>query len=249
LSLRRGRTSNGGGGPRGGRAAGARAGADARTTTGGGAAGAGAAPLSGRDLAALRSRLREIIEPVVTAAGYDVEELSVTRAGRRYLVRLTVDGDGGVSLDAVAVISRQVSRALDAAEEAGGEILTGEYELQVSSPGVDRPLTAPRHWRRNVGRLVQVRVADRQLTGRVLAADEVGIVLDVGGTHHEHAYGELGQGRVQLEFARLAALSDADLENLLEPVATDDDNETDDTDTDDLDETVEDELEEEEDGE
>src|SRR5690348_11641205 len=81
-----------------------------------------------------RARVREVVEPVVSAAGYDVEGLSLSRAGRRHLVRLTVDRDGGVNLDAVAEVSRLVSAALDAAE-AGGEVLfVGEYELQVSSP-------------------------------------------------------------------------------------------------------------------
>jgi ribosome maturation factor RimP len=171
-----------------------------------------------------RARLHEVIEPVVAAAGYDVEGLSVARAGRRHLVRLTVDHDGGVNLDAVADVSRLVSAALDAAEAGGEELFAGEYELQVSSPGVDRPLTLPRHWRRNVGRLVQVRAGDRQLTGRVVAADDQGVVLVVGEpgkpgkpgkeTEHELSYDGLGAGKVQLEFARAAALTDDDLEEI-----------------------------------
>ncbi len=158
-----------------------------------------------------RARVRELIEPVVTGAGYDLDGLSLSRAGRRHLVRLTVDRDGGVNLDAVAEVSRLVSAALDAAE-AGGEVLfVGEYELQVSSPGVDRPLTLPRHWRRNVGRLVQVRAGDRQLTGRVMKADDDGVVLSVDGTDHEFPYADLGSGKIQLEFSRVEAVSDDDL--------------------------------------
>jgi ribosome maturation factor RimP len=168
-----------------------------------------------------RARLREVIEPVVAAGGYDVEGLSVSRAGRRHLVRLTVDRDGGVNLDAVADVSRLVSAALDDVEAGGEELFAGEYELQVSSPGVDRPLTLPRHWRRNVGRLVQVRAGDRQLTGRIVGADADGVVLSVGGIEHELRYGELGAGKVQLEFARAAALTDDDLEEI--PVANDHD--------------------------
>ena len=103
-----------------------------------------------------RAQLRAVVEPVVGAAGYDLEDLTVSRAGRRYVVRVVVDGDGGLDLDAVADVSRAVSAALDAAEETGGEIVAGEYQLEVSSPGVDRPLTLPRHWRRNIGRLVKV---------------------------------------------------------------------------------------------
>jgi ribosome maturation factor RimP len=152
------------------------------------------------DLAAVRARVRAVIEPVVTAAGYDLEDVTLSLAGRRHLLRILVDADGGITLDDVAVVSREISAALDAADEADGEVLAGEYQLEVGSPGVDRPLTAPRHWRRNVGRLVTV----GGRTGRVLAADDEGIVLDVDGTSHELPYAGLGPGRVQIEFKRLA---------------------------------------------
>jgi ribosome maturation factor RimP len=140
-----------------------------------------------------------VIEPVVTAAGYDLEDLSLSRAGRRHVLRVLVDRDGGINLDDVAVVSRDMSAALDAAEENGDEVIAGEYQLEVGSPGVDRPLTLPRHWRRNVGRLVAV----NGMTGRVSAADDEGVVLDVAGTAHEIAYGELGPGKVQIEFTRM----------------------------------------------
>jgi ribosome maturation factor RimP len=150
------------------------------------------------------ARLREVIAPVVATAGYDLEGLTVSRAGRRHLVRVLVDGDYGISLDDIADVSRAVSAALDSAEEIGGELIAGEYQLEVGSPGVDRPLTLPRHWRRNVGRLVQVRARDRQLAGRIVGADDDGVVLDTAGTAHELLYDDLGPGRVQIEFSRLA---------------------------------------------
>lgn len=166
------------------------------------------------DLATRRDRLREVIEPVVAAAGYDLEDLSVSRAGRRHVVRVIVDADGGINLDAVADVSRAVSAALDAAEEAGGDLVAGEYQLEVSSPGVDRPLTLPRHWRRNVGRLVKVTVrgpeGDRQLTGRVAGADDERVVLETEAGRAEHSYAELGPGRVQVEFSRLDEIDEAD---------------------------------------
>jgi ribosome maturation factor RimP len=151
------------------------------------------------DLAAARARVRAVIEPVVKAAGYDLEDITLSRAGRRHLLRILVDADGGITLDDVAVVSREISAALDAADEADGEVLAGEYQLEVGSPGVDRPLTAPRHWRRNVGRLVTV----GGRTGRILAADDEGIVLDVDGMSDELPYAELGEGLVQIEFKRL----------------------------------------------
>src|SRR5262250_1987602 len=93
-----------------------------------------------------------LLEPVITAAGMDLESVRVSPAGRRRLLRLVVDADGGVGLDEIAEVSREVSARLDASG-AMGDI---PYTLEVSSPGVDRPLTEPRHWRRARGRLVSV---------------------------------------------------------------------------------------------
>lgn len=151
------------------------------------------------DLAAARARVRQVIEPVLADAGYDLEDVSVTRAGRRHVVRVLVDTDGGIKLDDVAVVSREISAALDEAEERGGEVLAGEYQLEVGSPGVDRPLTLPRHWRRNRGRLVAV----DGLTGRVVDVGDEGVVLDVDGVPRSVAFAELGPGKVQIEFKRL----------------------------------------------
>ncbi|GIF02872.1 ribosome maturation factor RimP [Actinoplanes siamensis] len=151
------------------------------------------------DLAAARARLREVVEPVVARSGYDLEDLTLTRAGRRFVVRVLIDADGGIGLDDVAVVSREISEALDAADEQGGEVLAGEYQLEVGSPGVDRPLTEPRHWRRNIGRLVAV----NGLTGRVLRTGDAGVTLDVDGAERELAWAELGRGQVQIEFKRM----------------------------------------------
>jgi len=162
----------------------------------------------GRTAVGSPARLRAVVEPVVRDAGYDLEDLKVSRAGRRAVVRVVVDSDHGVNLDAVATVSRAVSRALDEAERSGGELIAGEYTLEVSSPGIDRPLTLPRHWRRNVGRLVKVRAGERQVTGRVISADEHGVALDVAGERLAVAYPDLGPGRVQLELTRLPELTD-----------------------------------------
>ena len=148
-----------------------------------------------------RRHLLELLSPVVAAAGYDLDDVSVTAAGRRSLIRVTVDADGGIDLDAVAAVTRVVSDALDAdADAAGGGAFAGPYVLEVSSPGVDRPLTEPRHWRRARGRLVTVDVGDTALTGRVLDASDAGVTLDVSGQQREIAWQQLGRGRVQVEF-------------------------------------------------
>jgi ribosome maturation factor RimP len=167
-------------------------------------------PTSG-DLAAYKARLRDVIEPLARSAGYDLEDLSVVRMGRRHVVRVTVDRDGGVGLDAVAELSRDISHGLDDAESAAGEFIAGEYQLEVSSPGTDRPLTEPRHWRRNVGRLVTVRLGGHPVTGRLVAADDTRATLAVAGVETVHSYADLGRGRIEIEFNRLDEVDDDDM--------------------------------------
>jgi ribosome maturation factor RimP len=162
-------------------------------------------------------RLNGWIEPVVGAAGYDLEELVVTPAGRRSVVRVVVDRDEGVTLDDIAEVSRAVSDVLDANDDGMGRT---PYVLEVTSPGVDRPLTEPRHWRRNLGRLVTVAVgpqgAAEQLTGRITAVEDAGVTLDVEAKGKPGArkrppeprqvpWAQLGAGRVQVEFGRADA--------------------------------------------
>jgi len=156
--------------------------------------------------------LERLLEPVILAAGLDLEAIRVSPAGRRRLLRLVVDADGGVGLDKIAEVSREVSARLDACG-AMGDV---PYTLEVSSPGVDRPLTEPRHWRRARGRLVSVSLTAADGTapsfitdgpgpaptvqGRVLVAGDTGVTLEVDGDRREFRYAELGPGRVQVEF-------------------------------------------------
>lgn len=144
-----------------------------------------------------RTALMRLLDPVVAAAGFDLEDVLVTPAGKRRQVRVIVDGDGGVSLDDVAVVSQEISAALDDSDAMG----SGPYVLEVTSPGVDRPLTQPRHWRRASGRLVRATlVGGEEVTGRVTAADDVAVVLDTGGRERRLGYDELSRGLVQVEF-------------------------------------------------
>lgn len=147
-----------------------------------------------------KSALWDLIEDAVTAEGFDLESLDVSRVGRRGRVKVVVDSDNGVDLDQCAELSHKVSAILDANDDLMGE---GPYTLEVSSPGVTRPLTLPRHWRRNIGRLVRVVLADGGVvTGRVTAADEREAVLDVAGRTREVQYDKVGKAKVQVEFRR-----------------------------------------------
>ena len=148
-----------------------------------------------------RRHLLDLLGPVVASAGYDLDDIAVSTAGRRTVVRVSVDADGGIDLDAVAEVSRVVGAALD----ADGDGFAGPYVLEVSSPGVDRPLTEHRHWRRAQGRLVEVPVDGAAVTGRVRTVTEHALVLDCGGELRELAWPSVGPGRVQVEFNRPGA--------------------------------------------
>lgn len=153
-------------------------------------------------------RIVGLLEPAVTAMGLDLENVRITSAGRRRLLRIVVDADGGVSLDDIAQVSREVSATLDRAAAMG----EAAYTLEVSSPGVDRPLTEPKHWRRAIGRMVAAPlqpqnqgdgVGPATVTGRITGADDRGVQLDVRGVSREFGYSELGPGKIQIEFAPL----------------------------------------------
>ena len=152
---------------------------------------------------ALTKAFIDILSPVAGAAGYDVEDVELVPAGRRKLVRITVDRDGGLDLDAVAEISREFADTLDRSTEVDRLVGGSPYTLEVSSPGVGRPLTEPRHWRRAAGRLVEVRLrAGGDLAGRIVSADDEGVTIDTAAGERTVAYVDLGRGRVQLEFNR-----------------------------------------------
>ncbi|UNX55918.1 ribosome maturation factor RimP [Georgenia sp. TF02-10] len=162
-----------------------------------------------------QGRLRAALAPVVDAAGLLLEDVTVARAGRRTVVRAVVDlpdGPGGVGSDQLSEVSREVSRVLDDVDA-----VAGSYTLEVTTPGTDRPLTEPRHYRRAVGRLVTLTTTDgRTVTGRLTQTDagadapagagtetaSGGVVLDVDGAADRLPYAQLAGGRVQVELQR-----------------------------------------------
>jgi ribosome maturation factor RimP len=156
--------------------------------------GGSAAPDAGLDAA-----VTALVGPLAAARGLDVEEVSASPAGRHRRVRVLLDKDGGVSLDECTEVSRALSAVLDEADLLGDR----PYTLEVSSPGVTRPLTLPRHWRRAVGRLVRVRGTDgAEITGRVLGADDVAATLDLDGAEHRVPYNTVSRATVQVELRR-----------------------------------------------
>lgn len=144
-------------------------------------------------------RLRTLAGPVVESAGLVLEGLTVSSVGRRRLLRITVDLPedvrGGVPVDAVAAVSQAMSQALDDSDVMG----QAPYVLEVSSPGVDRSLVEPRHWKRARGRLVAVRLDGGEcLQGRLIEVGVAGVVVD----DRSLAWSQLRSGRVEVEFGR-----------------------------------------------
>ncbi len=154
-------------------------------------------------------RVTRAVAPAVAAAGLDLEDVQVVTAGRRRVVTVVVDTEGGVALDDVAAVSQALSEALDASDALGAQ----PYVLEVTSPGVDRPLTEPRHWRRNVGRLVEVTLADGdRMVARIAAVDDAGVEVVVERQATKGApvtkaprrldFAEIASALVQVEFNR-----------------------------------------------
>lgn len=147
----------------------------------------------------ITDRLAAVLAAPVQALGLDLEAVDLSKAGKRSVLRVAVDKDGGVDMDDIAGATKAVSAVLDDSDLMGQNAFT----LEVTSPGVDRPLTLPRHWRRNLTRLVQVQLTEGEpVLGRIVATDETGATLDVDGTEQTIAYDAVAKAKIQIEFKR-----------------------------------------------
>ena len=150
----------------------------------------------------LADLIASAITPLLKAENLDLEELEITPVGKRRVIRVLIDSDGGISLDQVAEVSKAVSAELDHLDEAGSLGQT-PYVLEVSSPGVDRPLTLARHWRRNISRLVRCSMIDgSKVLGRIISTDENAAELDVEGVAHSVRYEDVKKAHIEIEFNR-----------------------------------------------
>ena len=111
-----------------------------------------------------REQILQILEPITSNLGLDLEDVEIKSAGKHSIVQISVDKDGGITLDEVAHISNEISEILDTKEILGEK----PYTLEVGSPGIDRALTHPRHWRRNIGRLVKINFGSNSEIGRII---------------------------------------------------------------------------------
>jgi len=188
-----------------------------------------------------QERLREVVDAVVSTAGYDLEEMTVVAAGRRRMLRVAIDSDVGVDLDDAAAVSRNISDRLDELD-ATDPMGSAAYTLEVTSPGIGRPLTLPRHFRRARGRLLAITTVDGDsLFGRVLLGRDTEVDLLVGPSGTEPltlAHSAFAKAKVEVEFNSpsgqvLALLGAETADDLRQDAAADLDE--DDPDDDDLD--------------
>jgi len=159
---------------------------------------------------ATRDRIESELRDPLASLGYDLEAVELSAAGKRSVLRIAVDKDGGVTMDDVAEATRAISDILD----SSSVMVERSYTLEVTSRGVDRPLTLPRHWRRNADRLVKASLIDggegAEIIGRIGASDDEGVTLAVDGADRRVAYADIAKAKVQIEFNRKAAVESED---------------------------------------
>ena len=147
-----------------------------------------------------QNAVRAASEPVLSSLGLELVDVEIVGSGRARTLRLTVDREGGIDLDTLAEANRPVVNALDAVEA-----LSGPYTLELSSPGLERPLRSPADFRRFVGTTISVKSHDvvagaRRHRGVLAEADDDGIALEVDGEHRRFSYDAIASARTVFEW-------------------------------------------------
>jgi ribosome maturation factor RimP len=141
----------------------------------------------------------DAVEPVVAALGLELYDVEITGTGRALVVRVLVDREGGIDLDAVGTAAEAISPVLDSDEVA--RALPGAYALEVSSPGLERPLRRPDHFRRAVGSTISVKTPGRRIRGVIVEADDEAFELALDdGTKEQISYTDVAQARTVFEW-------------------------------------------------
>jgi ribosome maturation factor RimP len=169
--------------------------------------------IGSKDSAMKESQIAGVLTPILAQFGLELEAVEIIPAGKRRLLRVVVDGDGpegtGPLLDDIAEASKAASAALDRVDVIGN----AAYTLEVTSRGVGRSLELPRHWRRNTGRLVAVRLSEGDtITGRIVSNTDDGVRLNVAGEDREIRFANVERALVQVELNRPKAARSEDEE-------------------------------------
>ena len=152
---------------------------------------------------AIKDQIAELITPALQQAGYFLEDVNIVTPGNHRIVTVIVDGEGALNLDQVTVASKLVSELVDEAAFMGETPFT----LEVTSPGIDRPLTLPRHFAKNLTRLLKVTKIDGEvITGRITSNTDVDVTLSVADKKIVKkvviALSDIKRAQVEIEFNR-----------------------------------------------
>jgi ribosome maturation factor RimP len=143
-----------------------------------------------------KEEISAVITPALTSLGFYLEDLNITSAGKRSLLTVIVDSDRHLSLDEVTVATKAISEIVENIPALGSTPFT----LEVTSPGIDRPLTKPRHWRKNINRLVKIVLLDgSQITGRIKHAGESAATIDESVIN----YLDIKRANLEIEFKQV----------------------------------------------
>jgi ribosome maturation factor RimP len=139
-----------------------------------------------------------LLTPVVEEFSVDLDDLTLSKAGKRRVLDVTLDGDNGVDLDEVAAVSRAISEVLDETDVMGSL----PYTLEVGTRGVNNPLIKPVHWARNVGRLVVVAGDAINATGRIIGFEDPMVTLEISGKERTLSIAEISRANIEVEFKK-----------------------------------------------
>ena len=122
----------------------------------------------------LNEDISAAIRPIIEASGNYLEELTITSAGKVKILTVIVDSDSHLNLDQITAVTKEISEVIETLEELGDSAFT----LEVTSPGIDRPLTKPRHWHKNFDRLVKITMTSgKDIQGRIGEATETNVLV------------------------------------------------------------------------
>ena len=136
------------------------------------------------------------VTPALSALGFYLEDVTITSAGRRSMLTVIVDGDTHLSLDQVTSATKAIGEIVESLQSLGDTPFT----LEVTSPGLDRPLTKPRHWHKNIDRLVKVVLSDgKEVKGRIKAVSEESATVD----DSEINFADIKRASLEVEFKQV----------------------------------------------
>ena len=140
--------------------------------------------------------ISDAVTPALSALGFYLEDVTITSAGRRSMLTIIVDGDTHLSLDQVTSATKAIGEIVESIQSLGETPFT----LEVTSPGLDRPLTKPRHWRKNIDRLVKIVLLDgKEIKGRIKVASENSATVD----ESEIKFSDIKRASLEVEFKQV----------------------------------------------